>query len=260
MITQDPFRHHPGLRGMITPPAESFFREITPARVLDFLTERGLATDWIRSEAEIDALRRATLAGHSGDLWVFAYGSLMWDPAVDFAEVRRARLPGYVRSFCLLDTGGGRGDPEQPGVMAALDAGEACEGLAFRIPEARVEDETRRLWFREMIGHAYTAAFRAAETDHGPITVLAFVADHTAEMIRPDLTRDDRIRFAATGEGLFGTSIGYLESLAAHLEELGIADPEVTDLLSEAHEARAGLKPAESESAGQQVSRAVPRR
>ena len=163
-LTEDPFRHHPGLKALLTPPETSFFRDIHPARIVGMLEEKGLPTDWIRSPEEIDALRRAALDGHEGDLWVFGYGSLMWDPAIDFVELRRARLPGYVRSFCLLDVKGGRGDPEQPGVMAALDTGGACEGLAFRIPADRVEDETRRLWYREQIGPAYRAVFAPAET------------------------------------------------------------------------------------------------
>ncbi len=239
-MTEDPFRHHPGLRAMITPPETSFFRDVHPAGITTMLKERGLPTDWIRAPAEIDALRRAALEGHEGDLWVFAYGSLMWDPAIDFAELRRARLPGYVRSFCLLDVKGGRGDPDQPGVMAALDTGGACEGLAFRIPAERVEGETLRLWYREQIGPAYHALFAPAETDHGEITVLAFVADHDTEMIRPDLSRAERVRCAALGTGVFGTSLAYLESLAAHCAELGIDDPEVTSLLDEARAYRAG--------------------
>ena len=56
-----------------------------------------------------------------GDLWVFGYGSLMWDPAMEFAEVRRGRTKLYARSFCLWDVGG-RGSLDRPGLMLAIDA------------------------------------------------------------------------------------------------------------------------------------------
>ena len=65
------------------------------------------------------------------DLWIFAYGSLIWDPAFYFEEVRVAKAPGYQRSFCLRSEIG-RGSPEKPGLMVALDHGSECQGLAFR--------------------------------------------------------------------------------------------------------------------------------
>ncbi len=64
--------------------------------------------------------------------WVFGYGSLMWDPSVEFNEVRYAHCSGFQRSFCLWDEGG-RGSAKQPGLMLAIDEGGKCEGLAFRI-------------------------------------------------------------------------------------------------------------------------------
>ena len=82
-----------------------------------------------RSAEAREASRRVTLASHTGDLWVFAYGSLMWDPAMDFTEVRRAWLPGHARRFILCDIYGARGTPEAPGLMAALDWGEPVCGV-----------------------------------------------------------------------------------------------------------------------------------
>jgi cation transport regulator ChaC len=35
------------------------------------------------------------------DFWVFAYGSLMWNPEFPHQEVRAARLLGYHRAFCV---------------------------------------------------------------------------------------------------------------------------------------------------------------
>ncbi len=238
----DPFRHHPGLRGLVKDPETSFFRDLTRETIVAMLEAQGLDTSWVRTDAEREGLRRAALLERPpGDLWVFAYGSLMWDPGVIFREVRRAHAPGHRRRFILRDANGGRGTPEAPGLMAALDAapGEGADGLVFRIAEAEIEAESARLFQREAVGPAYHARWIAAETAEGPVAALAFVADHDAPDILAGIGRAAQVRMLATGAGTLGTSLDYLRSLARHLEELRIADAEVEELLAAA-EAAAG--------------------
>ena len=55
-------------------------------------------------------------------MWVFGYGSLLWNPGFEPIEQMRADLPGYRRSFCMLSIHH-RGTPEDPGLVLALDAG-----------------------------------------------------------------------------------------------------------------------------------------
>lgn len=234
-VSDDPFRHHPGLRDKITPPEDSFFRDIHPDQIHALLVEHGARTDDLYSEREIEALRTRFLDTHlDGDLWVFAYGSLMWDPAFDFAEIRRARAHDHERRFILKDTKGGRGTAKAPGLMAALDEGKGCDGLAFRIPAEQVARETRRIWFREQIGPAYHARLIRLETDHGEIAALGFIANHEAETIEPDLTFDEQVRYCATGRGFLGTSLEYVENLCGHFAELGIHDPDLEKLAAAA--------------------------
>ena len=88
------------------------------------------------SDTEIEADLDARLAQHArGDVWLFGYGSLMWNPAIEFAESRAGAVHGWHRRFCLW-LHGGRGSPENPGLMLALDRGGRCAGLLFRIPAA----------------------------------------------------------------------------------------------------------------------------
>ena len=137
----DPFSHHPELRGKIVDPRQSFLRSFTIADLSAKMTELGLPLDWWHTDEEREAMRAETLAGRrDSDLWVFAYGSLMWDPAFRFAEVRRARVPDYARRFILKDTYGARGTFDSPGLMAALDKGPGCEGLLFRIAREHIEE------------------------------------------------------------------------------------------------------------------------
>ena len=89
-----------------------------------------------------------------GDVWFFAYGSLMWDPGFAFAEQRPALLRGYHRRFCV-DSTVYRGTPERPGLVLGLDAGGACRGLAYRIARCRREAASRYLDRRELAEDIY---------------------------------------------------------------------------------------------------------
>lgn len=236
----DPFRHHPELRGRIRPAEESFFRGFLPADMDADMAARGIAPGWPTPDADREAGRRRLLSGHRGDLWIFGYGSLMWDPALRFTKVRRARLDGYSRRFCLKDTLGARGTAERPGLMAGLAVGGTCEGLAFRVAAGAVEAETEILWRREMIAPGYTPVFAAATLDDGAVRALTFVADPAAPHVDLALAPGEQARLIATGTGFLGSSLDYIDNLAAHLETLGIEDPELCALRGAARALAAG--------------------
>ncbi len=239
----DPFAHHPELRDKIVDPHQSYFRDFQPSALDDEMTARGFPM-WRLSDAAREATRQKLLAGHAGDLWVFAYGSLMWDPGFLFEEIRRAAVTGYRRHFCLQDELGARGTRDAPGLMAALDLGGSCIGLAFRIAEHRVEVETEILWRREMVAGSYVPALIDAATDSGVVKAVAFLANRQASRIRPDISRTEQIRYIATGAGFLGSSLDYIENLAAHLAALGIRDADLTSLLEAARHTAAKLSPA----------------
>lgn len=240
----DPFRHHTGLRAKIKPWDTSYFRTITSAGVRAALAARNVPLTFpFHPDPVREALRAEALAGHAGDLLVFAYGSLIWDPALDFAEVRRARAPRHARRFILVDTHGARGTAEAPGLMAALDDGPGCDGVVFRIAAGKVETETEILFRREMIGPGYLARFIPVTIDGSEARALTFLADHDDPLMRADISRADQIRYAATGAGFLGTSFDYLHSTVAHLAEVGITDPDASHLLAQARAFRAAGPP-----------------
>lgn len=228
----DPFRYHPELRNEITDPLQSFFRTFTTEVLAAQMRQLGLPLHWWHTDEEREVMRSQTLADHRDrDLWVFAYGSLMWDPAFRFAEVRRAHVPGYARHFILKDTLGARGTSNTPGLMAALDEGAGCDGLLFRIACEHIEEETEILWRREIVAPAYLSTFVEAVVADQPVTALAFIADHDTDVIEPNLTREEQIRYIATGTGFLGSSMDYLRNIHEKFRALDIHDEDVDALL-----------------------------
>ena len=87
-----------------------------------------------------------------GDLWVFGYGSLMWNPGFAHAEARPARVYGYHRAFCLYSEHY-RGTEARPGLVLGLNRGGSCRGRAFRVPAHDADAAMEYLIAREMYGH-----------------------------------------------------------------------------------------------------------
>jgi glutathione-specific gamma-glutamylcyclotransferase len=230
----DPYRRHPELRGKIKPTAQSFFRDMDLGVIDARAAESGFPADWRTPCSEREAGRRDWLKGRwDQDLWIFGYGSLMWDPAVEFAEARHGRCSGYQRSFCLWDEGG-RGSAEAPGLMLALDEGGKCEGLAFRVEAGKLDHETFILFRREMIATAYRPIWLTVDTSAGPVEALSFIANHAHENIRPGIPLHDQAGMIARAEGIFGTNFDYLRNTHERLELLGIEDTYVSDLYATA--------------------------
>ncbi len=228
----DPFAHHPALRETIADPLLSFFRTFSPDSIDALALTSGFGDDWRYSDEKVESDRRDFVASHGpADLWVFGYGSLMWDPAFRFVEVRRARIDGYERRFCLLDQMA-RGSKDRPGLMAALDVGGFCEGLVFRIPRDLVDEETGYIWRRELFAPPYKPLMVDIGTAHGKVQALAVVANRASEHICPDLTLVQQARFIGTGAGFLGTSRDYIEKIAAQLEVMCIKDQALLDLLA----------------------------
>ena len=120
----DPFAHHPDLRDKITPTDQSFFRNFTKEKLAVILAEKGMEDFPYHPDATREAMRHAALAGRDGqDIWVFAYGSLMWDPALVFSDVRRAHAPHHARRFILKDIYGRARHPRRAGADGRLGYG-----------------------------------------------------------------------------------------------------------------------------------------
>jgi len=165
----------------------------------------------------------ADLLPRQGDLWVFGYGSLMWDPGFDHAESAKGVLHGYHRAFCMYSERH-RGTPGRPGLVLALDRGGCCHGIAYRVRRTLAEDVLAYLWQREMPRYAYLPRILATKIGNRTARCVTFVADRGKPNYAGRLTPGDAARIIAGAAGERGTNRDYLASTVRHLDELGIPD------------------------------------
>lgn len=163
---------------------------------------------------------------------VFAYGSLIWNPAMDVESTSRCTIQGYHRSFCFW-TVLGRGCEKQPGLMMGLERGGNCDGVAYTISQDKLGTELDILFRREMISYVYKPTWVKAAIDNTPATlsdVLAFVVDPEHDRYCGKLDEETLVKSLALAEGPIGRNSDYLYQLVDHLHKLGYDEPEMTEL------------------------------
>ncbi len=173
-----------------------------------------------------------------GDLWVFAYGSLMWSPCFTYAAHSPARAHGYHRALCIRSTRY-RGTHQRPGLVMGLCQGGSCWGVAYRIRPRDVARTLRRLWHREMPRRVYEPKLVAVRLRGGrKLRALAFVADPTHPAFVRELDLHGRARLVAQGIGVRGPCIDYIQNTLDHMHEVGVPDPHLERVLAAAHQLR----------------------
>ena len=162
------------------------------------------------------------------ELWVFGYGSLIWQPGFAYSTRRIARLEGYQRSFCMRSIHH-RGTMAAPGLVLALDEGAGpCHGIAFEIPGRIAEETLEYLRARELISAAYLERRVAVTLSDGrSVEAITYVIDRHHDQYCAGLALEDQARIIASAVGGRGTNAEYLFNTAAHLAELGLRDPEM---------------------------------
>ncbi len=174
----------------------------------------------------IEASMHAMLARRPGPdpVWLFAYGSLIWNPQFYFDESIPAALEGWRRSFSMRLVAG-RGSIDQPGRMLTLSPGGHTKGLALRLNEETLEPELGMVWLREMVGGAYQPNWASLALADGR-TVQAIVFTANPESILHEL--DDSIEtvtpLIATAHGILGSNRDYVVQLNTALQEYGLND------------------------------------
>lgn len=208
---------------------ELLLRGQLPALIAKALPDVRVLSDEER-KASLDAILAAR-PEHGDGVWVFAYGSLIWNPTIHYLARRLARARDWHPAFCL-SVKIGRGTPENPGLMLGLKPGGACTGAAFRIEESLVERELDLLWRREMLADGYIPRWVAIEDTEGQEIggAIAFTINPEGPAYCGDLPEAEVVRRIATARGGLGTSTEYLFNTRDGLRKMGIRDPFVERL------------------------------
>lgn len=158
-------------------------------------------------------------------VWLFAYGSIMWNPGFAYAESAPALLRGWHRAFCIYSYRY-RGTPEKPGLVLGLDRGGSCRGVAFRLPDEQAPAIVEQCDARELITGVYHRRLVTVQTSAGPVTGWAYVTDRQHRQYAGKLDETEKARLIVQGVNAEGaTNIEYLENTLRHLADLGIDDP-----------------------------------
>ena len=168
------------------------------------------------------------------DLWLFAYGSLMWRPGFAVEETRRARLTGYRRCFSIYSVYH-RGTPERLGMVLGLDRGGVCEGIAYRIAAANVDQTHHYLRARELINGVYREAVVPVELEGEPraeVMALTYIVERAHPNYAHRLPLTTQARLIKGAKGFSGANIDYLVSTVRHLRDLGIRERELERLVT----------------------------
>ena len=178
------------------------------------------------TDADYDAAVEELMAAAPPDeFWIFAYGSLIWNPATAYDAERIAVARGWHRNFCLHDERY-RGNPAQPGLMLCLDRGGACRGVAYRLPQDRIRENMDKLIRREMsmVPNAFPGRWITVATETGPLRALTFAIDRRNARYVGGLSLGERADRLAVATGWRGSMAEYILSTVTRLEELGIHD------------------------------------
>jgi len=191
---------------------ELYLAEVGPAHAL--------------SDVQLSESLTSTLAAKpkGAGWWVFAYGSLLWNPIFPVAEMRPGTLAGSHRRFCLWSLAS-RGTRDSPGLVLGLDRGGACCGVVMRLPAMLAVDELHLLWRREMVVGSYRPTWVKVRTDGRDIIALTFIVRRDHPQYARGLSIDEQVAVLNKACGAFGTSLDYLERTRVALVAHGIVDP-----------------------------------
>jgi cation transport protein ChaC len=233
-MTDDTDRPSPAPDG----PEIALTREFLMQNTLSDIMARTMPDVRLLTEAEREASLSQTLARRPPQdagqgVWVFAYGSLIWNPAVNFVERRAAMVPDWQRAFCL-SARSGRGTPDQPGLMLGLMPGGCCAGAAFRIAEHEMRHELSLLWRREMLADGYIPRWVSLQHEGVAFaSAIAFTVNPNGPNYCGDLGDAEVARRLATARGSLGTGAEYLFRTRDGLRSLSIFDPLVERLATD---------------------------
>ena len=186
--------------------------------------------DEVRAGMLRDTLAEVT---NPDDIWIFGFGSLMWNPGFKPTERQPVTLRCYERKFHLWSTKG-RGSQERPGLGLCLEPAKgSCRGIAYRLSPETCDKDLQYLWDREMTSGVYHPRWLTVELENGlELQVLTWVVNEAHVRYAGPRPAREMARVMAGGKGKYGTCRDYLANTIAEMAKLGERDPLFDEVLS----------------------------
>ncbi len=163
--------------------------------------------------------------------WIYGYGSLMWRPGFTYVEAQEARLFGHHRAFCVLSHVH-RGTPKVPGLVLGLDKGGSCRGMAFRVADEQWDEIISYLREREQATSVYLERdLRVHLKGGGDVRATTYLVDREHYQYSGRLSLEEQLHLVRQGHGQSGPNPEYVRNTVGHLEEMGIVDGPLHQLL-----------------------------
>lgn len=162
-------------------------------------------------------------------MWVFGYGSLLWNPGFEVAQQQIAQLPGYTRSFCMRSIHH-RGTVAEPGLVLALDEvhGATCAGVALAVAAGKEDETLAYLRERELISSAYLEKRVNVTLDDGrTVQAVTYVIDADHDQYCGGIALEEQAQIIAKAVGGRGPNTEYLYNTASHLAGIGLHDADL---------------------------------
>jgi cation transport protein ChaC len=182
------------------------------------------------------------------DLWIFAYGSLMWRPGFSYLERVPGRLTGLHRALCVFSFVH-RGTPERPGLVLGLDRGGMCRGIAYRVAAAARAETLRYLRGREQVTTVYLETMRQIELEEHMrrrVRAVCYVVDRSHVQYAGRLTLAESLHHVRQGHGRSGANSDYVVETVRALEALGYRQSDLHLLAERLASQRSGMSHQES--------------
>ncbi len=200
-------------------------KNISEDKIRNMLRKKGLGNLLLDDKTLLES-RRSFVPDNkkaNKDVWLFGYGSLIWNPVIEIEESRIAKVFGYHRKFCLK-TQIGRGSEEKPGLVLGLENGGSTSGLALKVNSLDTASELDLVWRREMITGAYKPVKVFGHTKKGNIEMIVFVINKSHTNYIGKISEAETAYTISSARGFLGSGKDYLDKTVESLVKLGIND------------------------------------
>ena len=195
------------------------------------------------SKGDLEKSLKSILSGQpsssSDSIWLFAYGSLIWNPEFEFREKRRAFLHGWSRRLCCWSREY-RGTQDEPGLAFGLTEGGGCDGVAYRLSREQATAYLPSLWRREMRLGSYLPLWVNCVAAGETISAVAFIMNRKSVNFIDGLSLEEQATIVRSAVGKNGRCSEYFTSTIDLLKSIEITDAELNlirgMLINENHE------------------------